>query len=218
MLKSIQNFFLNLVDIILPLRSDFAIVKNLDEKSIANLPKAPPVEKLDWISPLWNYRDKKVKAIVWELKYKENTRALDFIGKIIFEEIIALMSDIILFDAEAEFVLIPIPISSERRALRGFNQSEYIAKAILEHDIGRKLLYAPQWLLKTKETESQSHTRVREERMKNLSGCFEANPNVASKYIFLIDDVVTTGSTLSEARTKLLSAGAREVFAFTIAH
>jgi len=164
MLKSIQNFFLNLVDIILPLRSDFAIVKNLDEKSIANLPKAPPVEKLDWISPLWNYRDKKVKAIVWELKYKENTRALDFIGKIIFEEIIALMSDIILFDAEAEFVLIPIPISSERRALRGFNQSEYIAKAILEHDIGRKLLYAPQWLLKTKETESQSHTRVRERR------------------------------------------------------
>src|SRR3989344_5878422 len=85
--------------------------------------------------------DKKFKAIVWELKYKENTRALDFIGKIIFEEIIALMSDIILFDAVAEFVLIPIPISSERRALRGFNQSEYIAKAILEHDIGRKLLY-----------------------------------------------------------------------------
>ena len=54
--------------------------------------------------------------------------------------------------------------------------------------------------------------------MQNLINCFEASENIDGKYVILIDDVVTTGSTLSEARTTLLSAGAKEVLAFTIAH
>ena len=128
------------------------------------------------------------------------------------------MSDIVLFDANAKFLLIPIPISLERRAERKYNQSEYIAKAILEYDQDRVLLYAPQWFSKIKETPRQSHSESKQERMKNLVGCFEADPRIGNSYVILIDDVVTTGSTLSEARSTLLSASARDVFAFTIAH
>ena len=130
----------------------------------------------------------------------------------------ALISDIVLFDQEAQFLLIPVPISKRRRVERGYNQSEYIAKAILENDVGHILLYAPQWFQKIKDTLTQSHSQSRQERMKNLLDCFEADPRVAGKYVILIDDVVTTGSTLSEARRALLEAGARDVFAFTIAH
>lgn len=217
-MKNLKKYFQIFFDFLLPARNDALIVGKINSENINNLEKAPPVSGLQWIYPLFHYRDKKVKAIIWELKYKENTRVLEFIGKIIYEEIISLISEIYLFNNEAKFLLIPIPISSSRRSERGFNQSEYIAKSVLEYDTEHILLYAPQWFQKIKETETQSHSKSKEERMKNLAGCFEASPNVEEKYIILIDDVVTTGSTLSEARTTLLSAGARDVFAFTIAH
>ena len=101
---------------------------------------------------------------------------------------------------------------------RGYNQSEYLAKAILQSDSARGLIYAPQWLVKVKDTPRQSHSQSREERVKNLAGSFEADQRVEGKYVILIDDVVTTGSTLSEARKTLLEASARDVFGFTIAH
>lgn len=207
-----------LLDYLLPKRSDFEIVSKLTEHEVNELPRSEKVPVYDWINPLFKYKDKKVKAIVWELKYKNNTLPLDYLGKIFFDEIFALISDISTFDTEAQFILIPIPITNSRRSERGYNQSEYICRAIVQNDMEHILLYAPQWLWKTKDTPSQSHSESKEERMKNLLGSFEANSQVENKYIVLIDDVVTTGTTLSEARKTLLSSGARDVFAFTIAH
>lgn len=207
-----------MLDYILPPRTNFDIVKKLDARAYSAIPEAEPVEQMDWIHPLFAYRDKRVKAIVWELKYRENTLPLEHIGKVLYEELIVLLSDIILFDSDAQFLLIPIPISGERRTERGYNQSEWISKAVLENDTEHTLLYAPQWFEKVKDTPRQSHSESKQERMKNLVGCFEADPRVENKYVILIDDVVTTGSTLLEARHTLLSSGARDVFAFTIAH
>jgi competence protein ComFC len=105
-----------------------------------------------------------------------------------------------------------------RKFERGFNQSEIIAKAIIANDNERKLLYAPQWLEKIKDTQKQSRSESKEERLKNLKDCFRANPKVNNYYVFLIDDVTTTGSTLIEAKKTLMEAGAKDVFGFTIAH
>ena len=217
-MKMIKKFLTLVFDLLAPLRTNFAIVQKLDEEALNSLPKAPLVENADWIHPLFHYKDRQVKAIVWELKYRENTLPLLHIGRLLYEEIIVILSDITLFDNDAQFILIPIPISPDRRRERRYNQSEYIAKAILENDLARTLTYAPQWFQKIKETEHQSHSQSRQERIKNLVGCFSADQRVSGKYIILVDDVVTTGSTLSEARTSLLSANARDVFAFTIAH
>lgn len=218
MLKSIGNLWHTLLDLVLPPRTDFDIVRKLDETAFNSLPKAPEVKDLDWIFPLFHYKDNRVRAIVWELKYRKNTFPLDYIGKFMFDEILSKISDVSLFNTDAEYILLPIPISNERRAERGYNQSEYIAKAILENDLSHTLLYAPQWFEKIKETSEQNKSQSKQERMQNLIGCFEADPRVEGKYIILIDDVVTTGSTLSEARKTLLEAGATDVFAFTIAH
>ena len=218
MLKSIEKFFHYIFDSVLPRRTNFEIVQKLDEEATNSLPKGPGVDGLDWIHPLFHYKDNRVRAIVWELKYRDNTKPLEYIGKLLFEEIIALISDIVMFNGDAQFVLIPIPITNERRSERGYNQSEYIARAIVENDTEHMLLYAPQWFLKIKETPRQSHSESKQERIQNLSGCFEADPRVGGKYVILIDDVITTGSTLSEARKTLLESGARDVFAFTIAH
>lgn len=217
-MQKVKDFFRYLIDTILPSRDDFAIVSKLDTDAINSLPRANDVEEMDWIHPLFHYKNNKVRALIWELKYKEDTRVLDYIGKLLYEEIIALASDIVMFDSDAEFLLIPIPISSERRVERGYNQSEYIAKSILENDLDHTLLYSPQWFQKIRETATQNKSQSKEERMKNLVGAFQAGPRVGGKYIFLIDDVVTTGSTLSEAKKTLLKSGARNIYAFTIAH
>lgn len=218
MLKTLKKFLNSVLDVVLPLRSDFEIVKNLDEETMFSLPRAKKIENLDWIHSLWEYRNRKVKAVIWELKYRENVSPLTTIGKMLFDEIIAIVSDIVIFNSDAEFLLIPIPMTEESRVERGYNQSELIAKSILENDEKRTLVYAPQFFLKTKETNKQSHSQSKLERLQNLEGCFEADPRVEGKYIFLIDDVVTTGSTLTEARKTLLDAGAKDVFALTIAH
>ncbi len=218
MLQNIKKLLLVIVDSILPPRTDFAIVKKLNPEKIDALPKSGGVESLNWIHPLFYYKDNKVRAIIWELKYKENTKPINHIAKLIYEEIVAEVSDIVTFNNDAEFLLIPIPITETRRIERGYNQSEIIAKSILENDLARTLLYAPQWFQKIKDTPKQSRSESKQERMMNLIGCFEADPRVEGKYIILIDDVVTTGSTLLEARNTLLSAGAREVLAFTVAH
>lgn len=218
MLKSIEKWFNYIVDFILPPRTNFEIVKKLDQEAINNLPKGPEVEGCDWIHPLFHYKDSRVRAIIWELKYRENILPLEHIGRLLYEEIISAMADIALFNSDAEFLLIPIPITDERRSERGYNQSELICRAIVQNDLAHTLLYAPQWFQKIKDTPSQSHSESREDRIKNLIGSFSADQRVEGKYIILIDDVVTTGSTLSEARTTLLSSGARDVYAFTIAH
>jgi ComF family protein len=208
----------SILDFIIPPRSNYEIVKKLDEKTIYSLPKSQKVIDTEWITPLFQYKDTEVKAIIWELKYKENVSPLETIGKMIFEEIISVISDISLFNSNAEFLLIPIPITTESRVQRGYNQSELIAKSIIDCDIHRLLIYAPQWLRKVKETPKQSHSNSKEERIKNLFDCFDADERVFGKYIFLIDDVVTTGTTLTEARKILIGKGAKDVIGFTIAH
>lgn len=218
MLEKIKEFFAFLLDIFLPLRSDFQIVKNLSQEDIHNLPKADKILDESWITSLFQYKNRKVKAIVWELKYRENTLPLETIGKMIFEEILFEIGDLLLFNQNAEFILLPIPMTDNSKAERGYNQSELICRSIIENDNERRLLYAPQWFLKVKETPKQSKSGSKEERIKNLAGSFRADERISGRYVFLVDDVVTTGSTLKEARETLLLARALDVFAFTIAH
>lgn len=218
MLKNIQDLINFVLDNIIPPRRNFDIVKKLSVEKINALPRSPKVHGEDWIYPLFQYKDKKVKAIIWELKYNENTLPLKQIGKILYEEILVTISDIFIFDNDAEFVIIPIPITNSRRIERGYNQSEIIAKSIIENDTNHTLLYAPQWLEKIIDTPRQSHSETRYDRVMNLLDSFEANKLVDGKYIILIDDVITTGSTLKEARKELLLKGSKQVLGFTIAH
>jgi ComF family protein len=218
----IYNFLAGIIsdaiEKLFPFRPNLKEVKNLTSEKISSLPKSDNVYGADWIFPLFRYKNRTVKAIIWELKYHGNFVPLEEIGRLLFDEIAEKMSDVIIFDGEAKFLLIPIPISNNRRRERGYNQSEMIAKAVLENDVSRHLLYAPQWFQKIRETPRQSRSHSKVERMKNLAGCFEASPAIDGYYVILIDDVVTTGSTLDEARRTLFESGAKNVWAFTVAH
>ena len=111
-------------------------------------------------------------------------------------------------------LLIPVPLSKERKRERGFNQSEWIAKAL-----GKEISIpvATTALLKIRHTETQVHLNG-DDRRKNLKGVFFAEPVfVREKSVLLIDDVITTGTTLNECSAALLEAGAREVRCLAIA-
>lgn len=108
-----------------------------------------------------------------------------------------------------------VPLSSKRLKERGYDQSMLLAMAAaLELDD-----VAVCTLEKVKDVEKQSQMGSAEKRRANISGAYRAADRelVAGKRILLIDDIVTTGSTLSECARTLREAGAAEVLCAAVA-
>jgi competence protein ComFC len=109
-------------------------------------------------------------------------------------------------------MLIPIPLGRQRMKERGYNQAGMIAEP-LARALG--IEFAPKALVRSKETRSQVGLS-KQERQKNVLGVFQAT-GVSGKTILVLDDVSTTGSTLSSSAEALLSSGASDVYALTVA-
>jgi ComF family protein len=117
-------------------------------------------------------------------------------------------------------LVIPVPLHAAKARQRGFNQSELIARAALNSPA----LSVLSWPLHTsileraRPTESQTGL-TRHQRRENVRGAFrvrDANM-VAGRSILLIDDVFTTGTTVSECARVLRKAGAARVWVATVA-
>jgi ComF family protein len=110
--------------------------------------------------------------------------------------------------------LVPVPLHSARLREREFNQAEVLARTVGE----RTGVRVESCLHRVRYTTTQ--TRLdREERMENLRNAFELGQNhdVRNRRILLVDDVLTTGSTLDECARVLRGAGAASVRAITVA-
>ncbi len=116
---------------------------------------------------------------------------------------------------ESMDVVIPIPIDAQRMTQRGFNQAADIAMALCA---GKGFRFDDTVLVKPKRTAHQVEISF-EERRTNLSGAFSVTkPSaIVGKRVLLVDDVFTTGSTLSEAAQTLKRAGATIVVCYTSA-
>jgi len=114
-------------------------------------------------------------------------------------------------------VLVPVPIHWHRQNWRGFNQSEEIGKLIAA-EFGWK--FAPELLIKTKSTVSQTELS-RRERLSSPHGSFVLSPNYplipSAQCLVLFDDVFTTGATLSEAAKVLQRARYKNIWGMTLA-
>jgi predicted amidophosphoribosyltransferase len=95
---------------------------------------------------------------------------------------------------------------------RGYNQAGMIAEPLAK---ALDIEFAPKALMRCKETRSQVGLS-KQERQKNVCEAFQA-AGVSGKTILVLDDVSTTGSTLSSSAKALLSAGAKDVYALTVA-
>ena len=108
-----------------------------------------------------------------------------------------------------------VPLSGKRKRLRGYDQAMLLALATaLELDD-----VAAETLVKPRDVQAQSELRGKEERSANIEGAYEVTDRelVEGKCLLLVDDIITTGSTLDECAKVLLSAGASKVICAALA-
>ena len=217
-MQKLQDIFEILLSIILPKDSTTILLETIGMEEINTLPKANILDDGTYRS-LFQYKNKTVRLAIWEIKYKANRKITALFSKLLYEFILEEIVDEIVFSNFQNPLLIPIPASKGRLRERGFNQCEYITKEIQKLDTQNFFETNFHALRKIKETPHQSKLKNKEKRLKNLRGCFLADPTlVAGRNIILIDDVITTGQTMREAAKTLRNAGAKKVIGFAIAH
>lgn len=109
--------------------------------------------------------------------------------------------------------LVPVPLHPAKTRQRGFNQAREIARA-LRRELGRDL--APGLLERVRRTESQAGLSA-PGRRRNLQGAFHVRGRHPPRYVALIDDVVTTASTVRAAAACLRRAGVARVDVWAVA-
>lgn len=111
-------------------------------------------------------------------------------------------------------MIIPVPLHKRRLRWRGFNQAEKLA-----HSIDLQIPINTDILLRVRYTKPQVHTKNKVDRHKNLDNAFSVinAHKIHHKNILLIDDVVTTGTTLETCASALKKAGARNVHCLVLA-
>ncbi|MFC4789206.1 MULTISPECIES: ComF family protein [Giesbergeria] len=115
---------------------------------------------------------------------------------------------------EAADLVLPLPLSPQRLRHRGFHQTLLLAQVLAADKVDAKLL------LRVRNTPAQSGLG-RAQRLENLQGAFALAPgrlsDVRGRRVVLLDDVMTTGTTLHTAATVLREAGAEHIAALVVA-
>jgi ComF family protein len=167
-----------------------------------------PLLQLEWCAPFSGL----VRRALHELKYGGETRVAVPLGEAIARRWRRV--------GAGGDVLVPVPVHAERARRRGYDQAELIARAA-----GRALGLPCAPILERIRATTAQFDLDRSTRATNVRGAFalrargtsaRGNP-LAGRWIVLVDDVITTGATLSACAEPLLAAGALGVSAITVA-
>lgn len=192
-------------------------------KCIQNIPRTHfhlhpdnPVEKRFWgkvevfraSSFFFFEKGSPFRKLLHELKYKDNPEIGVIMGRLAASELLQSA------DFQSITTIVPVPLHPNKLRKRGYNQSECIARGlseILEKPVELNLLK------KIHENTTQTRKGVYE-RFENTTGIFEALTEIgADEHLLLVDDVLTTGSTLEACVAALLQKGNVKVSIFTLA-
>ena len=136
-----------------------------------------------------------------------NRRLAAYLGEKMAEKVYPLLES-------EEVLLVPVPLTDNRKKERGYNQAELLAEAVKRYLSDKGVLVAldTELLVKRRETALQKQ-KTRKERVENVQGAYHVHKRKAceGKTIVLIDDIITTGATGSECARLLLSAKAKKV-------
>lgn len=162
--------------------------------------------------------DSALREMVHLLKYEQVRPAANVLGRMLADAIAPLEGD---WEGRVPVVL-PVPLHSSKLRQRGFNQSELIAAAALRYVRRTALMPGLSLnitaLIRKRATESQVGMTL-EQRQANMRGAFKVviPGQVAGRDVLLVDDVFTTGATVSECTRVLRRAGAVNVYVATVA-
>ncbi|HVV15105.1 MAG TPA: phosphoribosyltransferase family protein [Candidatus Paceibacterota bacterium] len=201
MLRAISSLFASLVGLLIPPRRNERVVAAMTLDDLEQLRAEDGLP----------YRDERVRAFIWELKYNKNPHALRLAGEFLAEDLLGI--------AEEELgrpLLVPIPMHATRRRERGHNQTEALCEAALAF-VNDSFEYMPNALARIAHTPPQQGL-PRRKRLENLIGSMQANADaVRGRVCVVMDDVSTTGATFAEAKRALREAGAKRVHPVALA-
>lgn len=155
-----------------------------------------PVEQIFWgranvefATSLFFYRKgEMLQQIIHRLKYKRDKNAGIYLGR--------LAGRVLLKEALSEKIdcILPVPLHHKKQRIRGYNQSQIIARGI--HEITKHPVNSES-IIRTVHSESQTR-RGRYERWQNVEGIFKVlQPHLfQNKHVLILDDVITTGATI----------------------
>lgn len=181
-------------------RTCFSKIKNYQEQRPRQL------DNVDNLIIAGEYSDPVLKELMQAFKFNFNRELVVPLTALLYSKISCLVLN-------KSYLIIPIPLHRKRLAWRGFNQSELLA---------REISTLTGWpinceLIKTKKTKEQAGLKE-VERLKNQVGVFSwQGANLAGQAIILLDDIITSGATVSQAALVLKQAGAGEIIALAVA-
>jgi ComF family protein len=164
--------------------------------------KKPPA--FDVSLSLYRYEQPAV-WLIQQLKFNDRLTHARLLGGMLAEKISTC--------DELPECIIPVPLFNKRLRQRGFNQSVELAKPVAKQT-GLPLELS--MIERTRATESQTGLDAKQRR-NNIKGAFRVCGHIPYEYVAIVDDVVTTGSTVSELARVLKSAGVERVDIWSIA-
>jgi ComF family protein len=173
-----------------------------------------------YIHPLFMYSMPQVRKTIWLLKYKNKRSVAGVFAPRLYDICLDIATELVTLSGASAVLLVPVPLHASRQRSRGYNQAELLARAIINQNPTGPLLLRTDVLVRTQASAPHARSHSKSERTNNIKGVFTVvRPEIVSgSHIIIIDDVVTTGSTLAEVRKTLLACGARSVQGVAVAH
>lgn len=211
-----MDFVRALLDVLFPPRTSSTRVSQATLTTLGALvsPLLIPLNEVEIVS-LLPYRAPLVRSLILEAKYHEHAKAHMLLGAILAEYLLSLEEDTP-FESPC-FVLIPVPLSKKRYRERGYNQTERIVREAL------KLLpdtFSVDTRMVRRVRDTMPQTKLgRNARLKNMDGAFALVGTLDRNCTYIvIDDVMTTGTTLATIMETIRAGQPRCLRAVSLAH
>lgn len=228
---NIFQFILDIVsDALFPISATEKQIHSLTpESAYTFLSKAPPIHSANRLEAVFHYKDERVSRLIWSIKYKRSKHAIDIGAYAINKKLKDILEEKQKTNKDRTILVLPIPITKRRRNERGYNQCEVLLNKVQELNT---LTYNYSLLQRNTHVDRQT-LKNRKDRLRDVIDIFSVNKKELEKYshnesqastdprnitVIVVDDVITTGSTMNNAIKALKEVGFLDVIGIAIAH